>query len=134
MAKKGKAENLIGHPTTEEARLRGKKGGIASGKARQEKKTLRQCAEIIGSMMATSRIKDKMKEFGIEESDATNDMAVLMSLTLKAIKGDVKATETLIKLRGEMVEKTEITGNDGQPFFFPKMTEDELKLLNELNK
>ena len=37
---KGRPENLKAPRTTEEARERGKKGGIASGKARREKKMM----------------------------------------------------------------------------------------------
>lgn len=54
-----KSKNLK-TPTTEEARERGRKGGIASGKARREKKELRECLEILLQTKMTDKSGKEM--------------------------------------------------------------------------
>lgn len=94
-------KNLI--PTNkrskEEAKRLGKKGGIASGKARREKKTLRQCLEIL----LERTLKDKK---GIEMSGAE---AVSLKVFEKALKGDIRAFEVLRDTAGQKpVEKVQM--------------------------
>ena len=94
-------KNLI--PTNkrskEEAKRLGKKGGIASGKARREKKTLRQCLEIL----LEKTIKDKK---GIEITGAE---AVSLKVFEKALKGDIRAFEVLRDTAGQKpVEKVQM--------------------------
>ena len=94
-------KNLI--PTNkrskEEAKRIGKKGGIASGRARREKKTLRQCLEIL----LEKTLKDKK---GIEMTGAE---AVSLKVFEKALKGDIKAFEVLRDTAGQKpVEKVQM--------------------------
>lgn len=94
-------KNLI--PTNkrskEEAKRLGKKGGIASGKARREKKTLRQCLEIL----LERTLKDKK---GIEITGAE---AVSLKVFEKALKGDIRAFEVLRDTAGQKpVEKVQM--------------------------
>lgn len=94
-------KNLI--PTNkrskEEAKRLGKKGGIASGKARREKKTLRQCLEIL----LERTLKDKK---GIEMTGAE---AVSLKVFEKALKGDIRAFEVLRDTAGQKpVEKVQM--------------------------
>ena len=94
-------KNLI--PTNkrskEEAKRLGKKGGIASGKARREKKTLRQCLEIL----LEKTLKDKK---GIEITGAE---AVSLKVFEKALKGDIRAFEVLRDTAGQKpVEKVQM--------------------------
>ena len=94
-------KNLI--PTNkrskEEAKRLGKKGGIASGKARREKKTLRQCLEIL----LEKTLKDKK---GIEMSGAE---AVSLKVFEKALKGDIRAFEVLRDTAGQKpIEKVQM--------------------------
>ena len=50
----------------EKAKKNGRKGGIASGKARREKKTMRQLAEIcLNAKLTKPEIKAKLKEAGL---------------------------------------------------------------------
>lgn len=52
--------------TPSELREMTRKGGIASGKARQEKKTMRQLAEIcLGAKLTKPEIEAKLKEAGL---------------------------------------------------------------------
>lgn len=86
-------KNLI--PTNkrskEEAKRLGKKGGIASGKARREKKTLRQCLEIL----LERTLKDKK---GIEMTGAE---AMAAKVFQQALQGNLKAFEIVRDTAGQ---------------------------------
>ena len=88
-------QNLI-VPSSEEARKNGKKGGIASGKARRKKANLKKAFEtILQADVASPMIKKQLEEFGFE---ATNEMALAMVMMQKAMKGNVRAFEQISKL------------------------------------
>lgn len=76
-------------PTTEEARERGKKGGIASAKARAEKKQLKELLEL--ALSQPSEI--------VEGED--NYTAITAALVQKAIQGDTKAYEVIRDTLGQ---------------------------------
>ena len=60
---RGNKENLK-TPSTEEARVRGRKGGKASGKARREKKDMRETfLEILDMPMKAGKLSDA-EDFG----------------------------------------------------------------------
>lgn len=101
--------------TTEEQREFHRKGGKASGEARREKKKLRELVEVFGELPAPEKVRRVMKELGVSENDMrTNNMAVVVGLFQKAIKGDVFAFNAIRDIRGEKPEdKTKITGNMG---------------------
>ncbi|HEM6261973.1 TPA: stress-induced protein [Streptococcus suis] len=88
-------QNLI-VPSSDEARKNGKKGGIASGKARRKKSNLKKAFETILQADVTSSVaKKQLEDLGFE---ATNEMAVAMVMMQKAMKGDVRAFEQINKL------------------------------------
>lgn len=87
---RGKNENLIPVRTEEEAREKGRNGGIASGVARREKRTLRQCLELLLAMKAPE---------GHEGKDTSE--AVSAALIKKALTGDVAAFTALRDSVGE---------------------------------
>ncbi|HFI0448586.1 TPA: stress-induced protein [Streptococcus suis] len=88
-------QNLI-VPSSEEARKNGRKGGIASGKARRKKANLKKAFEtILQADVASPMIKKQLEEFGFE---ATNEMALAMVMMQKAMKGNVRAFEQISKL------------------------------------
>jgi hypothetical protein len=76
-------------PTTEEARERGKKGGIASAKARAEKKQLKELLELALSQPSEN----------VEGED--NYAAITAALVQKAIQGDTKAYEVIRDTLGQ---------------------------------
>ena len=91
--------------TKEEARSRGRNGGIASGKARREKRTLRQCLEILLGLPAPAG----------HEGDDTRE-AVSAALIKKALAGDVAAFSAIRDTIGEKpTDKLEHSGADGGP-------------------
>ena len=92
-------ENLIPFTelTEEEQRAIARKGGIASGEARREKKKMKEQAELLLSLpVKNQKIKALMRELGIDETEQTNQMAMIVSLLNKTItKGDVQAFNSL---------------------------------------
>lgn len=109
MAHETNAEkNLRPVRTKEEARERGRKGGIASGEARRKKRTMKNAAKLLLDMpIASENISNTMKELGFQEEDLTNQMAVLVSVFKKAMNGDVRAAEFLRDTAGQNDAKNE---------------------------
>ena len=84
-------------PTSSEARINGKKGGIASGESRHRRKLLREC---IDELLA--------REYTADGRTITGSEALAAALMKKAMKGDVKAFEALRDTAGEKpVERIE---------------------------
>ena len=101
-------QNLIPNSmrTPSEVRENARKGGIASGKARRQKKTLKEIGDMIGSLKVTSeKNKEIMRQAGIQDEDMINDVGAMFRLNLKAQSGDTKAMELLAKLRGQLKEQ-----------------------------
>ena len=73
-------EQNLRTPSASEARERGKKGGQNSGKARRDKKILKDCLEIL--------MEKKME---IDGRPMTGFEALALSAFEKALAGDVKA-------------------------------------------
>ena len=96
--------NLNPVRSTEEARERGKKGGIASGEARRKKKTIRETLE----MMLSGKMPD----------GATRQDAIVVALLEKALSGDVRAFEAIRDSIGEKPVNA-ISGVDGEPLVPP---------------
>lgn len=98
-------ENLVSlaDRTTEEKRAIGIKGGKASGEARRKKKTMKEQAQLLLSLAVKNpKLKKAMADIGIEETEQTNQMAMIISMMNKAIsKGDVQAFNSLQATIGE---------------------------------
>jgi hypothetical protein len=101
MANDGK-ENLI-VPTSEEARKNGRKGGIASGKARREKRDRKQIASELLDLTVSGAGIDKIKKFfNMKNVELTAYDTMFLSCMMKAMqKGDANALEKLLKISGE---------------------------------
>lgn len=83
-------------PSSEEARELGRKGGIASGKARRRKADLKRAFNtILKADVANENISKQLEALGFE---ATNEMALAMVMMQKAMKGSVKAFEQIARL------------------------------------
>lgn len=82
-------ENLIpmNERSQSEAREFGKKGGIASGEARRQKKAMREVLE-----MAL-----EMPHFNLDGEQSTKAEAVVSALIQKAIDGDTSAARLIIQ-------------------------------------
>lgn len=106
-----------------EAREKGKKGGIASGKARREKKTAREYA--IAALEATTKGKDG-KTITIKD-------VMIQKVIAKAIsETDLNAIKYIVELIGESPsQKIEVTGKDGKDLLQKDLSKDEAKALIE---
>lgn len=98
-------QNLIPYTSDqsqEEAKKNGRKGGIASGKARREKRDRKQIASELFDLTLKNASVDKIKKaFGIDR-DLTVYEATVLSCFAKAMqKGDANALEKLLKIAGE---------------------------------
>lgn len=99
--KGGRPENLKTHLSSEEARENGRKGGIASGKARRRKKALKS---VLNQILATPLPKDaaaKLESAGIDPEDANYQAAVGAALVKKAMAGNVNAISLLAQLTAD---------------------------------
>ena len=86
-------ENLVSlaDRTTEEKREIGIKGGIASGKARREKKTMRETLEMM------------LEEIGDKDNGLTYKQLATLGLLKGAITGNATNYRTILEATGEMV-------------------------------
>ncbi len=108
----GKTENLVmftSNQSREKAAANGRKGGIASGKAKREKKTLRELAEMIAQMpVKNPKTRAIMEAAGFTDEQMTNDAAMLLGLQLKAQNGDPSAAKLLAEMRGQYSTRVEV--------------------------
>ena len=100
-------ENLIPNSarTPSERRENATKAGIASGKARRQKKTV---AEYLRKWADSEVIEEKninaLQALGLSE-EATNRTLLVIPLIKKASSGDMKAMQMVIELLGEDKKK-----------------------------
>ena len=98
-------ENLVSlaDRTTEERREIAIKAGIASGKARREKRDRKQMASDLLDLTMQGAGVDKIKKFfGMKNTELNAYQVTVLSCLMKAMqKGDANALEKLLKISGE---------------------------------
>ena len=109
------ADNLIPNSerTPEELREQTRKGGIASGKARREKKMFRETLESLLTMPmkdGKSADVDEIQSFAsVKGQNISVQEAILIAQVQKAMKGDTRAAEYVRDTIGEkMPEKVKM--------------------------
>lgn len=90
-------------------------GGKASGKARRDKRKLKDLLELAMSQKVTNQ----------KGESETKKAVAMIRLADKCISGDLKAIELAAKLLGEATEQVEVTGKGGKDIF-ASLTDDEL--------
>ena len=104
-------KNLI--PNSErspsEVRENGRKGGIASGIARREKKTVQKILnDFLEQDVSESQQFNKLaKKIGIESDKSIKDLFTVVCLMNTIKKGDLQDLERLTKLLGEQGQPSE---------------------------
>ena len=93
--------------TPEELREITRKGGIASGEARREKRRMREWAQIIGAMPAKAKMADG------KEIDTDNLGAIVCAMVEKAKKGDAKAAKFVASVLGELEQTVTLNTDEG---------------------
>lgn len=86
-----RTDNLKPCKTTQEAQARGRLGGIASGKAKRKKKTMREALEILLALNIP----------GADGKEVETAEAVGAALVRRALSGDVKAYEVIRDTLGQ---------------------------------
>ena len=98
-------ENLVSlaDRTKEERREIAIKAGIASGKARREKRDRKQMASDLLDLTMQGAGVDKIKKFfGMKDTELNAYQVTVLSCLMKAMqKGDANALEKLLKIAGE---------------------------------
>ena len=102
-------EGNLKPPTTEQARERGRKGGIASGKARAERKMMKQQMETLLSLpVMNDNVKMQLEAMGVDSSDINNQMALQVAMLQSAMRGNVRAYNAIRELVGERVVEVNV--------------------------
>ena len=82
------------------------RGGKNSGASRRRKKSMKEAADYFLSLPVTdNKTFNKMIRAGIEAEDIDYQMAVVVGLTTKAMKGDAKAAKVLMEMLGGAKEE-----------------------------
>jgi hypothetical protein len=104
-------EYLANETPEQEAERRRKiaKTQKADAAARRAKISIRESLVKQMSLNAPDDIAEKMIENGADPMDCTVHEAIAFSMVQKAMRGNVKAWEMVVKLMGEDVSKTEVT-------------------------
>ena len=96
-------KNLKPIRTESEAREKGRNGGIASGKARREKKTIQKIlADLLDSEIKDSPQFAKLaSKMGVESDKSVKDIFTMVCLLNSVKSGNLGDLERLSKLLGE---------------------------------
>lgn len=112
----GKNDNLIpqNERTKEEQRAIARMGGIASGKARRKKKTMREAMAALLDAEIAKGVETNLKKRGYKgKMPETNNEALQISMFLEAMMaGNPKAYGAIMTLMGENVQQVEISSSD----------------------
>lgn len=92
-------ENLIpftSNQSREEAKKNGSKGGKKSGEVRRKRKAMKEQME----MLLTLPVKNQeqynfISNLGIDKKEIDNQMALIVAMYAKALKGDVQAFNSI---------------------------------------
>ena len=88
--------------TESEQREIAQQGGIASGKARRRKRSMKEAADYYLSLPETDRRRvNALLRDEVDPEDVDNQMSVVMGMAEAAKRGDVRAAGVLLKMLGE---------------------------------
>ena len=123
-----KAEEL----TSEQLRARATKGGIASGKARREKKAMKETLSVLLSMKLQdgrgADIETIRSISALKGKNISVQEAIMLAQIKKAMKGDTRAAEFVRDASGnKLAESVALSGNINNPF--AGLSTEELKKL-----
>lgn len=104
-------DNLKPIRSEDEARAKGKNGGIASGKARREKKALRETMEeMLKVALKDDNLLQTYGKLGFAKKGMTMQDAIAAAMIHQAAKGNVKAYQAI---KETITEKRDDEQNDG---------------------
>jgi hypothetical protein len=130
------SDNLIpqSERTKEEQRVVAKKGGIASGKVRRERKAMKDTlASLLSMPLQDGKVADvdDIKNLAaVNGKNITVQEAIMLKQIQKAMKGDTRAAEYIRDTSGnKLKDYVELSGGVNNPF--SELTTEELKKLIE---
>lgn len=96
-------KNLKPVKSTDDAKAKGRKGGLASGRSRRRRKSMAKAMqEIMKTTVPSGEIRDRLKEAGLElDEDATTAAAFASCILLAAMQGNMQAARLVLELVGE---------------------------------
>ena len=130
------AENLIPQSkrTKNEQREIARQGGIASGKARREKKLMRETLDMLLSMpLKNGKLADvdDIRSFAaIKGKNISVQEAIMIAQVQKAMKGDTKAAEYVRDTIGQKPVDNVVMGGEVNNPFAGLSTDDLKKLID----
>ena len=99
--------------TKENAKYYGKIGGRKSGKARAERKSIKEQMKILLEMPITNESRiNRLKEAGFQDGELNNQLYLTYTIFEKALTGDVKATSLVFKIMQNEDEEKANSFND----------------------
>lgn len=108
MANEENLKPFTSDQSREEAKKNGSKGGKASGTSRRRKKAMKQAAAALLNMNlsdakgdAVNMVRQRLRSFGYDDEDATFQDAMLVSIMIKALRGDVQASQFIRDTAGQ---------------------------------
>ena len=100
-------ENLRPCRNKSEARERGKIGGVASGKARREKTTIREAFALLKDLpLDNEKLREKLKKAGVTKEDMTYGAAMAYMTVINGMKGN----PSFMRLAFEMLGENDVQG------------------------
>ena len=132
MANEQNLDHFTSGQSREEAVRNGKKGGIASGKARREKKLMRETLDALLAMPIKNgkfADVDSIRNFAaIKGKNISVQEAIMIAQIQKAMKGDTRAAEYVRDTIGQKpVDNVIMGGEVNNPF--AGLSTDDLKAL-----
>ena len=94
--------------TPSERRENASKAGIASGKARRRKKSLKQKMQLLLSLTPTDTDRTELTIMGIDPDDMDNEMVLVKALFIAAAAGDTRAFDRIQDVLGRSVAREEL--------------------------
>ena len=101
-------KNLKPVQTKEEARIRGRNGGIRSGEVRRKKRNMKNAINLVLDMpILYPQVNDTLVTMGFNEEDLTNQVAIVVSMVKQALDGNVSAAAFLRDTSGRNSARNE---------------------------
>ena len=94
--------------TPSERRENASKAGIASGKARRRKKSLKQKMQLLLSLPAADTDRTELTIMGVDPDDMDNEMVLVKALFIAAAAGDTRAFDRIQDVLGRTVAREEL--------------------------
>lgn len=102
------ASDLKPIQSTDEAKRKGRNGGIKSGEVRRKKKLMKDQISLLLSLpfpdvrdKTGKKIRTMFKQLGIDDENIDNQMAMIIAMWQRALKGDYQAFNSLRDTVGE---------------------------------